>query len=659
MSYEKFGPYILLEKLATGGMAEVYLAKSIGTHGVNKFVAIKRILPQFSTNQEFIDMFQEEAKVSVNLNHSNVVNIHDFGFENQQFYIVMEFVEGKNLRQLTNELKKSNRTLKIEEAVYIIKEAAAGLDHAHRCLDKHSGRPLNITHRDMSPQNIMLSYEGEAKVIDFGIAKQSEGDKEETRAGTLKGKFAYMSPEQAEAEEVDPRTDIFALGIILWELLTNARLFDGSNEQITLRKVRECNVKSLKKINHLIPEELDKIVLKTLAKDKNLRYQTAAALQKDLNRFLNTQFPDFSPQDFSKTMIDAFKESYKLGREKQIQYAKVELSQIEPEITEQKFQNSEVQSKKSPSQGKVQTPPPPPTTQSDKPAETQIIINELKGIHKEDYVKIELNGLKEAAVNFGKNAATSKNNLGHSPISGRNSFETPNSKTQTTQLTRSQRGSQNAKVSNESFDVFLKLVVIISLSVGGYIYYNKNTSFDPSIANHSKSNKNNSPGDGQIDLAGQAQVKLSILSTPNEAAIFIDNMDTKKITPSIISVTANKNVIITLKKDQYYNYEVQRAYTETSTLNATMQALPQAAYVNINVQNGGANPVVYIDEQRLNESLPIRRYAVPADKVIKVSASNPITQLKDEVTINLTANSEKTVNLILGRKPTSTENINK
>ena len=169
--FEQFGKYLLLEKVAAGGMAEIYLARSGAANGLNKFFAIKRILPQYSTNEDFVNMFKEEAKVAINLNHNNVVSIYDFGVEASQFFLVMDYVEGRNLRQIINELKKTNKSFTIDQALYLIKETAAGLDHAHRCTDSTTGRPLNITHRDMSPQNIMVSFEGEVKVIDFGIAK--------------------------------------------------------------------------------------------------------------------------------------------------------------------------------------------------------------------------------------------------------------------------------------------------------------------------------------------------------------------------------------------------------------------------------------------------------------------------------------------------------
>ncbi|PWU21599.1 MAG: hypothetical protein C5B49_02350, partial [Bdellovibrio sp.] len=312
---ETFGKYLLLEKIASGGMAEVYLAKSIGANGINKFVAIKRILPQYSDNQEFIEMFKEEAKIAVNLNHGNVVSIFDFGVEKSQFFLVMEFVEGQNLRQILNHMKKEAREFSIDQVTYIVKEVAAGLDHAHRCLDGATGRPLNITHRDMSPQNIMISFEGEIKVVDFGIAK-AENQVEHTRAGTIKGKFGYMSPEQAEGQAVDLRTDIFSLGIVLWELLAKDRLFVAQNEAATLRKVRECQIPSLRKINPSIPPELERICNKALAKDRSLRYQTAAAFHKDLNRFLNLQYPEFSAQEFSKFMKSLYNKMYVENRKK-------------------------------------------------------------------------------------------------------------------------------------------------------------------------------------------------------------------------------------------------------------------------------------------------------------------------------------------------------
>ncbi len=279
-------------------MAEVFLARAPGAGGIAKFVAIKRILPQFSDNKEFIEMFKDEAKIAINLGHSNIVAIYEFGIELGQFFLVMDYVKGRNIRQILNKMKQSDMQFSVDQIVFMAKEISGGLDHAHRCLDGTTGKPLNITHRDMSPQNVMVSFEGEIKIIDFGIAK-AETQLENTRAGTIKGKFGYMSPEQAEGQQVDLRTDIFSLGVVLWELLANDRLFIANNEINTLRKIRDCNIPSLMKINSEVQPELERICLKALTKDRNLRYQTAAALHRDLSRFLNRHYPDFSPHDFS------------------------------------------------------------------------------------------------------------------------------------------------------------------------------------------------------------------------------------------------------------------------------------------------------------------------------------------------------------------------
>jgi len=307
-------------------MAEVFLARGTGAGGIGKFFAVKRILPQYADSPEFIDMFKDEAKIAINLNHSNIVSIHEFGVEKGIFYLVMDYVEGRNLRQILNKMKKSSLQFSMDQIVYIVKEVAAGLDHAHRCIDGSTGKPLNITHRDMSPQNLMVSFEGEVKIVDFGIAK-AESQLETTRAGTLKGKFGYMSPEQAEGQPVDLRTDIFSLGIVVWELLANDRLFVANNEINTLRKIRDCQIPSLRKINPNIHTELERIVQKALARDRNLRYQTGAALHRDLNRFLNRQYPDFSPQDFSVFIKSVFADEILSLRKRLVEYSKVNLGQ--------------------------------------------------------------------------------------------------------------------------------------------------------------------------------------------------------------------------------------------------------------------------------------------------------------------------------------------
>jgi len=303
----KIGKYLLLERLAMGGMAEVYRAKASGAGGFEKQLAIKRILPNYSQNEEFRRMFEYEARLSSMLTHSNIVQVYDFVKSGETYLLAMEYVDGKNLRQFVNKVKKVGFQLPVEFGVYIINEVCKGLEYAHKKKDDLTGRPLNIIHRDMSPQNVMLSYEGAVKIVDFGIAKAKDRA-DETRSGVIKGKFGYMSPEQACGEPVDHRTDIFSTGIILHELLTSKRLFATENDMATLKLIQECLIPPPSRTNPKVQAELEKIALKALTKDLSLRYQSAGNFHRNLQEFMNKYYPSFTAKDIGDLMARVFKE---------------------------------------------------------------------------------------------------------------------------------------------------------------------------------------------------------------------------------------------------------------------------------------------------------------------------------------------------------------
>ncbi len=631
-SLEQFGKYLLLEKVAAGGMAEIYLARSGAANGLNKFFAIKRILPQYSTNDEFVAMFKEEAKVAINLNHNNVVSIYDFGIEQSQFFLVMDYVEGRNLRQIINELKKTNKSFTIDQALFLIKETAAGLDHAHRCTDSTTGRPLNITHRDMSPQNIMVSFEGEVKVIDFGIAK-AETDGEATKAGTLKGKFSYMSPEQAEGQPIDPRTDVFALGIVLWELLANDRLFTGSNEAAILRKVRDCQIPPIRKINPTVPQELERIVMKALAKDRNIRYQTAANFHRDLNRFLNTQYPEFSPQDFSLFVRECFKTAYQDGREKLVGYSKAKVSELTPPPV------------KTPKVTVAETVPPPPEKSADAinipqaaiPENIEELGLEPYGLNSDEPVaKINLDGLR-----FANSGSTHKASPSLTAIYGKPS----NSNTAVTGIMhQTQKSHSRNSGSDETLEVVFKFALVVALAYGGWWgyknYFNKlppivivNTSKDPV---------------SKIDTASKAplEVKVSVNSSPDNAEIVVGGVVKDSKTPAIISIPANKEVDIIIRKSGYLDYSFSRKFSEpTEQLSVTMQASQTTGYLNIRVTDGNSFTKISINGKELLEKAPIIKYPIVAQKETIITAYNPISKLKDEKTVNV--NTGESVDVLL------------
>ena len=276
----RFGKYLLLEKLATGGMAQLYRAKIIGVEGFEKFIAIKQILPHLAHEEELITSFIDEAKLAALLNHQNVVQIYDFGSMENSYFITMEFLHGKDLRAVNAKAKEKGTPVSLENALYLISKVCAGLDYAHKLKD-FQGKSLHIIHRDISPQNIFLTYEGDVKIVDFGIAKAAS-QSTITQVGMIKGKVAYMSPEQAAGKVIDHRSDIFATGILLYELIAGGRMFKGDDTLQILSKVREAEFTPLGTLKGGLPEKLYDIVSKALAKDPEDRYQSCADMQADI-----------------------------------------------------------------------------------------------------------------------------------------------------------------------------------------------------------------------------------------------------------------------------------------------------------------------------------------------------------------------------------------
>ncbi len=307
--------YNIIEKLASGGMAEIFLATRKDLQFKNKFYVIKRVLPGISNKSEYLVFLKDEAKAISLLDHHNIIGYQDFFYENEEFYLVMEFVNGKTLREFFSDLEVANQFLSIEYLLYIVTEIAAGLDYAHRSYDHISDKTLNLVHRDLNPQNVMVSYQGHIKIIDFGISKFDIRD-DFTKTGMLKGKFGYMSPEQVEGLEVDARTDIFALGILCWELLTNKRLFDGVDDFEKYNKIKNHQSISICEHNSLVSKELDQIITKALAPKVDDRYQRASELGHDLSRYIFKNFPEFRPEHFQRIITQLYAPEFKKSIER-------------------------------------------------------------------------------------------------------------------------------------------------------------------------------------------------------------------------------------------------------------------------------------------------------------------------------------------------------
>ncbi|MDJ0763862.1 MAG: serine/threonine-protein kinase [Myxococcota bacterium] len=313
----RFGPFFLYDQIGVGGMAEIFLAKRFTGLGSERQIAIKRILPTFVTDDNFGEMIIAEAKLCSQLSHANVVQTYDLGRIENLYYIAMEYVEGFDLNRLLGLLARSKKALPLQFALYIIIETLRGLDYAHR-VKRENGEPLGIIHRDVSPTNVLISTEGEVKLCDFGIAKvaYSNASAEHIDAYHLKGKIAYMAPEHLNNEEVDCRADLYAAGILMWELLSGRRLFKSKDEEETLRRTKAADVSPLENRGFPDFEMLGAIVTRALTKDPDKRFQTGLEFIRSIEDYMHLaglmvsqlKFSDFLMTHFGESLLEQRRE---------------------------------------------------------------------------------------------------------------------------------------------------------------------------------------------------------------------------------------------------------------------------------------------------------------------------------------------------------------
>ena len=305
------GKYQLLDRIGSGGMAEIHLARVTGAAGFEKLVVVKRLLPDLAEEKEFVAQFIDEARLAATFSHANIVTTFDFGEADGNYYIAMEYVEGKNLRRIADSLEKRGKKIPEPAAVHIIAEACRGLDYAHQRKDSQ-GRVMGVVHRDVSPQNIVVSYSGDVKVLDFGIAK-SAAREFHTAAGIVKGKLRYMAPEQVTGDPIDGRADLFAAAVVLWELLYGRRVMPDLPDTDLVEWVQ--------KGEFILPPtvdarwEIDTVLAKALSVNPDERYKSCAEFATALQRFNIQQWPDFTSHDVGRLLTTEFEEDARRERE--------------------------------------------------------------------------------------------------------------------------------------------------------------------------------------------------------------------------------------------------------------------------------------------------------------------------------------------------------
>jgi serine/threonine protein kinase len=337
-------------------MGQVFLALEKGA-GFERLVVLKLILPHLSEDEDFLSMFLEEARLVARLAHPNLITILDLTEIDNRYCLAMEYVQGEDVRRLEKHARAASKPLPVGLALRIIAEAAAGLDYAHQARDAQ-GKPLRLVHRDVSPQNILVGFDGGVKVIDFGVAKAA-GSTSQTATGVLKGKYPYMSPEQANGQYVDARSDLFALGVVLWELITGRRLFKGESDLMTLRLVRDCQVPPPSQLNPKLPPGLDELVLKALAPSPDARFTDCAAFRLAIEDYILQYRLPASNAHLSAYLRDLYAE--RISRE------------ADPLNLDQLAEDADLDSKSNPSRSSVRSlsqrpPPAPPPSSTGTPA---------------------------------------------------------------------------------------------------------------------------------------------------------------------------------------------------------------------------------------------------------------------------------------------------
>lgn len=336
---EVFGSYTLLDQIGIGGMAEVFLARHTGVEGFEKEIVIKRIRPHLSAVPSFINMFLGEAKLAAQLNHANIVQIYDLGKIGDSYFIAMEYVAGRDMSAIIPKAKSLGIPFPIEYALKIGSNVCEALYYAHTKTDA-LGNPLHIVHRDVSPENIRVAWTGSVKILDFGIAKAAT-QLHETKAGEIKGKLIYMSPEQVTGKNLDARSDIFSLGVALYECLTGLKMFSGDNDLAIMNNIIEGKIYPPSYFRDDVPAEVEAIIMKALDKDRKKRYQSAFDMQFDIDTFLASQ--DFTPSNvhLSNFLKQLFKDELDAEQSRRLR---------------------ETPTRRTP--GALGSPPPPPTAES-------------------------------------------------------------------------------------------------------------------------------------------------------------------------------------------------------------------------------------------------------------------------------------------------------
>lgn len=637
--FQRFGKYLILDHLVDGGMAKICRARYLGEQA-NKMVAVKMVQPQFSNDEAFVRMFQDELNITFGMLHPNIMQVYDYGKVSGQLYTAMEYIHGANLKQYLDRLKERKVVFPVEISCFIISQVCLGLHYAHTFTDKLTGKPFNIVHRDISPHNIMLTYDGAVKVIDFGIAKANTNS-EATQAGTIKGKLSYLAPEYLDGLELDARYDEFAVGITLWEMLCSRKLFQANNDLAVLKQIQACKIIPPSEINPSVPKELDAIVMKALSKDRAHRYENLDQMNRALVRFLYSTYPDFNASDLKTFADDLFKAEISKDRERFVDYGSID---IQPYIEDMKQEESKTGKVNKKDVGLSARPTASKEPEREKPRELELEIDPVNveiGIVGKD--KTATKKLNKAALQGAK--AASKNTRMNSSGSVRGSIK---DKTSSRLMNKKEmtRVKQEEKSSSASAILLMFVASFAALAYFQSGFIEEMTGFNLYKIIHgeeinrtisSEPSKSRRQNNGIPRSAAFNGGKLILGGVDISMEVFINGEKTEYIGRPI-KVDLNKEVTVTIKKTGYVPYITQVRLTKDN--NSTVINVPNLERARMGLlttsQNYTAGSKLVYEEagEIVERSLPFRDVQIP-EGTYQAKVVNPIlgTEKRVEFTI--------------------------
>ena len=638
--FQRFGKYLILDHLVDGGMAKICRARYLGEQA-NKVVAIKMVQPQFSNDEAFVRMFQDELNITFGMLHPNIMQVYDYGKTNGQLYTAMEYIHGANLKQYLDRLKEKKVVFPVEISCYIISQVCLGLHYAHTFTDKLTGKPYNIVHRDISPHNIMLTYGGDVKVIDFGIAKANTNT-EATQAGTIKGKLSYLAPEYLDGLELDARYDEFALGITLWELLCSRKLFQASNDLAVLKLIQACKITPPSQINPSVPKELDAIVMKALSKDRSQRYENLDQMNRAMVRFLYSQYPDFNASDLKTFADDLFKNEITSDKEKFVEYGKIDVHSYIEDMKKEESRTGKISKKdvavKAQAEERIKV----------REIEMNIDPSQIQGIEieKTSREKTETRKINRALLQGSKEVQQ-----GGKALAGKTTIKNTEKDRHGTALRMKKDKVEPEKSSSPTF-----LIIIIAASFAGISYFQpdlvesiiginpKTIIFGDDAARTISSVPNEKKRHSQTEKTenhgAEAEGKIVLSGVDFEMEVYMDGQK-MNYTGSPLQVHIDKEITLTVKKSGYLPFI--KKVTLTKDDSSTVINVPELERSRIGLlttsmnYTAGSKLVYEYGGEKIERDLPFKDVQFP-EGTYQAKIINPILGTEKNVEFQIEEN---------------------